>query len=82
MIAGGDLIEPNATLQKKEMSLNPTANRVLRGKEEVMSTINEYLHHRADLIPSGVRTGSAVVASGIAAGSLVYFLSILVGSWN
>lgn len=82
MIAGGDLIEPNETLQKKEMSLNPTANRVLRGKEEVMSTINEYLHHRADLIPSGVRTGSAVVASGIATGSLVYFLSILVGSWN
>ena len=80
MIAGGDLIEPSASLQKKAM--NPTANRVPRGKEREMSTINEYLHNQADLIPSGVRTGASVVAAGIATGSLVYLLSILVGTWG
>ncbi len=47
-----------------------------------MSTINEHFHHQADLIPSGVRTGAAVVAAGIATGSVVYFLSILVGTWS
>jgi hypothetical protein len=47
-----------------------------------MSTINEYLHNQADLIPSGVRTGASVVAAGIATGSLVYLLSILVGTWG
>ncbi len=47
-----------------------------------MSTINEYLHHQVDLIPSGVRAGAAVVAAGIATGSVVYFLSILVGAWS
>jgi len=47
-----------------------------------MSTINEYLHNQADLIPSGVRTGAAIAAAGVATGSLVYFLSILVGSWG
>ena len=31
-----------------------------------MSTINEYLHHQVDLIPNGVRTGTAVVAAGVA----------------
>jgi hypothetical protein len=67
---------------QKKSGLNPTANRVPRGKEVVMSTINEYLHNQADLIPSGVRTGAAIVAAGIATGSLVYFLSLLVGSWG
>ncbi len=82
-IAGGDLIEPIKALQLIERtSLNPTANRVPRGKEAVMSTINEYFHHQADLIPSGVRAGAAVVAAGIATGSVVYFLSILVGTWS
>jgi len=47
-----------------------------------MSTINEYLHNQADLIPGVVRTGASVVAAGIATGSLVYFLSILVGTWG
>jgi hypothetical protein len=47
-----------------------------------MSTINEYLHHQVDLIPNGVRAGTAVVAAGVATGTVVYFLSILVGSWN
>ena len=79
MIAGGGLIDQAQHFKK---GLNPTANRVPRGKEEVMSTINEYLHNQAGLIPSGVRTGAAVVAAGIATGSLVYFLSILVGSWG
>jgi len=65
-----------------ETGLNPTANRVPRGKEAAMSTINEYIHNQADLIPSGVRTGVAIAAAGIATGSLVYFLSILVGSWS
>ena len=63
-------------------SANPTANRVPRGKEVKMSTINEYLHHQVDLISNGVRTGTAVVAAGVATGTVVYFLSILVGSWN
>jgi hypothetical protein len=80
VIAGGDLIDQAEHFRKKGM--NPTANRVPRGKEAVMSTINEYLHNQADLIPSGVRTGAAIVAAGIATGSLVYFLSILVGSWG
>ncbi len=47
-----------------------------------MSAINEYFHHQADLIPSGVRAGAVVVAAGIATGSVVYFLSILVGTWS
>jgi hypothetical protein len=47
-----------------------------------MSTINEYLHSQAGLIPTGVRTGAAIAAAGIATGSLVYFLSILVASWG
>lgn len=47
-----------------------------------MSAINQYLHHQADLIPNGVRTGALVVAAGISTGSVVYLLSILVGSWG
>jgi hypothetical protein len=77
--AGGDLIDQAEHFGKT--GKNPTANRVPRGKEVGMSTINEYLHSQADLIPSGVRTGAVIVAAGIATGSLVYFLSILVGSW-
>ena len=38
-----------------------------------MSTINEYLHHQVDLISNGVRTGTAVVAAGVATGTVVYF---------
>ena len=67
---------------RKKFGLNPTANRVPRGKEVVMSTINEYLHNQADLIPSGLRTGATIAAAGIATGSLVFCLSILVGSWG
>ena len=47
-----------------------------------MSTINQYLHHQADLIHGGVRTGTSIVAAGVATGTVVYFLAILVGSWN
>lgn len=82
VIAGGDLIEPKTARREKIFSLNPTANRVPRGKEVLMSAINQYLHHQADLIPNGVRTGALVVAAGISTGSVVYLLSILVGSWG
>ena len=72
----------NHKISRKKISSNPTANRVPRGKEAAMSTINQYLHHQAELIPSGIRTGAAVSGAGIATGTVVYFLSLLVGSWS
>lgn len=80
--AGGDLIEKESSFtESTQTNSNPTANRVPRGKEKLMTTINEYLQHRTWHIASGLRTGVAVVAAGVSTGASFYLLTLLVGSW-
>lgn len=41
-----------------------------------MSTLNEFVHHP---VVRGVRTGAAVLISGVLTGSIVYAVSVLIG---
>jgi hypothetical protein len=70
-----------ATTTIENTGSNPTANRVPRGKDIKMTTINQFLHHRSVMLPQGLRTAAAVLAAGVSTGVSVYFLSLLVGNW-
>ncbi len=56
--------------------MGETATEIHTHEGEDMSTLNEFVHHP---VVRGMRTGAAVLVSGILTGSVVYAVSVVIG---